>query len=309
MNISKVQYKNYGECLCMSNGRAELLVTLDLGPRVISYRLLDGENVFFNDVERKVHEYGEVFDTYFGKGEEWFLYGGHRLWTSPELWPETYLPQNSRIDYKETQNSVIFTPKTPDVVGQEHSMELGFLPDGRVRVMHRVQNVSHKPQTFAMWALSVMDAGGMEILLQPNRNAGLINNRVLSLWSYTDMNDERVYWGSECITLRQKADCNGAFKLGLNLEDGFACYLNKGAAFTKTFRHVPGGVYPDNGCSYETYTSNLFLEAESLGELKTVQPGQVSEHEEIWNLVPVETVPAPDDEPALLELVKKLKSI
>lgn len=59
LHISEVaQYENYGRCLKIENQAAEILVTLDVGPRVISYRLKDGKNVLFNDLERKCVEKG-----------------------------------------------------------------------------------------------------------------------------------------------------------------------------------------------------------------------------------------------------------
>jgi len=46
----------------------------------------------------------------------------------------------------------------------------------------------------------------------------------------------------------------------------------------------PDGVYPDGGCSFETYVCGAMIEFETLGELKTVAPGKVSEHIENWSL-------------------------
>ena len=43
-------------------------------------------------------------------------------------------------------------------------------------------------------------------------------------------------------------------------------------------------VYPDGGCSFETYTNDVMLEFETLGELKTVAKGETSEHSEVWTL-------------------------
>ncbi len=44
--VEKIEYKGWKNNLRLSNGTAELIVTLDVGPRVISYRLRDGKNVF-----------------------------------------------------------------------------------------------------------------------------------------------------------------------------------------------------------------------------------------------------------------------
>jgi hypothetical protein len=46
----------------------------------------------------------------------------------------------------------------------------------------------------------------------------------------------------------------------------------------------PAAVYPDFGCSFETFTNNEFLEMETLGPLARVAPGQVAEQVEHWSL-------------------------
>ena len=43
-----VEYRGWKNNLRLANADAELVVTLDVGPRVISYRLANGVNVFKN---------------------------------------------------------------------------------------------------------------------------------------------------------------------------------------------------------------------------------------------------------------------
>ena len=51
MEIKKVHYGNFGECVSISNGQIELLVTTELGPRVISLSRTGMENIFFRDFD------------------------------------------------------------------------------------------------------------------------------------------------------------------------------------------------------------------------------------------------------------------
>ena len=46
----------------------------------------------------------------------------------------------------------------------------------------------------------------------------------------------------------------------------------------------PDGKYPDGGVSFETYVCPEMIEFETLGELKTLGKGDVSEHIEFWSL-------------------------
>ena len=57
----------------LSNGVVELVVTADVGPRILFYGFRNGENQF--------HEVKE--DAGKNGGSEFRLYGGHRLWVSP----------------------------------------------------------------------------------------------------------------------------------------------------------------------------------------------------------------------------------
>jgi hypothetical protein len=102
ISIKEVPYKNFGKCLSISNEKLELLVTVDIGPRIIKCNLVGKENLMFNDVERKIsHDVSELF----GEGKTWFIYGGHRIWLSPEKLPDTYYPDNEKVVYSTFQTA------------------------------------------------------------------------------------------------------------------------------------------------------------------------------------------------------------
>ena len=90
MEIVKCSYGGWDNCLEISNEQVKLLITLDVGPRVIFYGFIDGQNMFKN------------FDEQMGLtgGDEWRIYGGHRLWHAPEVAPRTYSPDNEPVNYE-----------------------------------------------------------------------------------------------------------------------------------------------------------------------------------------------------------------
>ena len=94
----EIQYENYGRCLEIKNNKVRLVVTLDFGPRIIRYSFIDGENILFEDRERVFKELNPQMEEVYGKGKPWIIYGGHRLWKSPENMPETYYPDNNPVD-------------------------------------------------------------------------------------------------------------------------------------------------------------------------------------------------------------------
>ena len=96
ISIKEVRYKNFGKCLFISNDLMEVLVTVDIGPRIIKCNLKGKENMMFEDVERN---FSNDVSSMFGEEKTWYTYGGHRIWLSPEGFPETYYPDNDKVLY------------------------------------------------------------------------------------------------------------------------------------------------------------------------------------------------------------------
>lgn len=71
----RFSYRGWSNAYKLSNGVVELVVTADVGPRILSYGFCGGENQF-HEVEQDLGKAG---------GSEFRLYGGHRLWVSPEV--------------------------------------------------------------------------------------------------------------------------------------------------------------------------------------------------------------------------------
>jgi hypothetical protein len=65
---------------------------------------------------------------------------------------------------------------------------------------------------------------------------------------------------------------------------GWAGYLRNGLLFVKRFDWVDAGRYADFGVNNETYTSESFVELETMGPLKTLAQGDSATHEERWEL-------------------------
>ena len=149
----------------------------------------------------------------------------------------------------------------------------------------RVKNISDKPKDFAVWGLSVSEKGGTLVIPMNENDTGLLPNRIVSVWPYTDMSNDRIYFGDRYVTLRQDEKYTRPIKLGFDLNCGTVYYCLGDDIFRKSYdTNHPSGKYPDGGCSFETYTNENMIEIESLGELKTVEPGETSSLTESWSL-------------------------
>lgn len=301
ITLNEIQYKNFGRCVELSNGIIKVIVTIDVGPRIINYSFVDGENIFWEDIDR-LETTDEVEECY---GSPWYLYGGHRLWTSPEASPRTYYADNDPVSYKAVPGGAVFTQKTQKINQVQCEITVTLAPDSSdVKVTHRITNKNAWDITFAIWALSVMSQGGLEIIPQPTSDTGLLNNRVIGIWPYAKFTDSRITWGDRYIAMKQDPEIAPAYELGINSEHGFAMYFNHGDVFVKKFDLVKGGTYPDGGMSFESYVCGNFLECESLGELKSVAPGEWVEHSERWSLSKA-SAPERFDEELLDRLAEK----
>ena len=272
--IEKVAYGGWPDCYRVSDGKWELIVVSDVGPRAIRFGFVGGDNVFC--------EFEELLGL--SGGSEWRVYGGHRLWHSPEAMPRSYIPDNKPADVVVEGGELRVIQPLETETGIRKEM-LFALAQGRLTVTHVLRNRGVWPVTLAPWALSVMAPGGMGIIPQPTTHHpdNLLPNRTLALWPYTDMSDERLRWGARYISMRQDTSA-GPAKIGLNADDGWLAYLNKDLLFVKRFNYQPCCGYPDGGCSVEMYTNERMLELETLGPLTSLEPGESVKHVERWYL-------------------------
>lgn len=298
------EYLNFGNCLELSNDKISLLVTVDVGPRIIRASLKDSEtNMMKNDVNRDTTEEGEAFDKYYYPGAKWNIYGGHRLWMSPESLPETYYPDNDPVKYEITETGAIFKPNPQVQNGVQYVIEVS-LCESDVTINHYITNISDKTLHFSPWALTVLNKGGLEIIPQNTRNTGLLANRKVIMWPYSNMADERLYFGEKYITLRQDDNVLRAFKMGLDNENGWAMYVLDDTVFVKSYPHFLDKEYEDFGVSFETYTNEHILEMETLGAKASPAPGETVLHTEKWSLYKNCGTPNPTDEAEVAKFVE-----
>jgi hypothetical protein len=276
--VEKTDYKGWQNCYRLSNGIVDLIITTDVGPRVIRFGFVNEENEF--------KEYEDMM----GKtgGDEWRIYGGHRLWHAPEEKPRTYFPDNVPVKWEQHPGFVRVIQPTETTTGIQKEIDIRLSPNAaHVEVVHRLRNTNLWAVELSPWALTVMAQGGKGIVPLPPRGsheANLLPTNTLTLWAYTDMTDPRWTWGGKYILLRQDPKVSKPQKIGVMVPDGWAAYARNGHLFVKKFNFVKGATYPDFGASVETFTNNDMLELETVGPLTRLQPGASVEHVEHWFL-------------------------
>ncbi len=306
LNCEKIDYKKYGKCLKIDNGTLEIIATLDIGPRIISFRRLGGENILFQDLNDLVSVKTKDQDEIFFKGATWHSYGGHRLWKSPENYA-TYYPDNDPITYQVEGNKITLVQKPQVGTNIQLVFSLEFQADNLIKVSNKIKNLSNENKKMACWSLSMCKGPGLEIIPLPNNETGFNPQRYYSLWNFgAKNNDPRAYYGDKFFSLRMEPGNPLAYKVGMKLNKGRILYLTKEDVLVKKFDRIENAVYTDNNVNYETYTKDLFMELETLGEYKEVKPNEELNHDEYWSLFPFGCeLPEGDDEVKFQKLINK----
>lgn len=276
MQCYEMQYQNFGNCICIENDSIRLIATVDIGPRIIFFGTRSGRNIMFEDVARDFCELNKGYGT-------WFAYGGHRLWTAPELLPETYYPDNAKIDH-EFNDGVLTLTQKPTPFGKQFKMEIRMSEGNSVQIVNSITNLTDQPQHFAPWSITSLSGGGTEIIPMCQAKTGYLPNRVMSFWSYTDVTDQRFTLTNTYAAVHHDEQAATPFKVGFNVTDGYAVYLAGGLMFRKSVAPHCDVRYPDFCCNFETYTNKYFIECETLGEERDYAPGESAVIEETWEI-------------------------
>ena len=276
--MERISYHGWSNCYQLSNSLVKLIVTTDVGPRIIFFGGAEGENVF--------KEFPEMLGL--TAGDEWRIYGGHRLWHAPEEKPRTYFPDNSSVGIEVAKGATRLVQRTEPTTGIQKEIDIQLIKDKpAVRITHRLKNHNLWPVTLAPWALSVMAPGGMAIVPLPPRGShegNLLPNGSMTLWAYTDLSDKRFSLSPKYVCLRQDPVLKNPQKIGLSVPSGWAAYALHKQLFVKRFQFLDGQIYPDRGSNVELFTNGDMLEVETLGPLASLAPQQIVEHLEEWHL-------------------------
>jgi hypothetical protein len=280
VKMEKITYAGWKNCLRLTNGTIELVATTDVGPRIIRLGTVNGQN-FMCEFKEQLGKTG---------GNDWLIYGGHRLWHAPEAAPRTYYPDNEPVACEFDGQRLILRQPVEKTTGIRKEIEISFNGERDISVLHRLINTNLWDIETAPWSLSVLAAGGRAIVPQEEFRPHpeyLLPARPLVLWHYTNMADRRWTWGQKYIQLQQDPHATTKQKVGLLNKQGWAAYALGGQLFVKKYGCV-SRPYPDLGCNTELFTNTEMLELETLGPLVKLAANAAAEHTENWSVFDVQ---------------------
>jgi hypothetical protein len=285
--IQEIPYAGWQRNLRIQGPSTELVITLDVGPRIIRYAFRDGQNVFV-EIPEQLGKTGE---------KEWMIRGGHRFWTAPEG-NHSYEPDNSAVTWKKLGERAVELSQPPSTAfGFQKTLRVEMLEDEVVRITHILTNIRSKPVEVSPWSLSVMAPGGVALIPQPRldlhpsefpEGRGIkpeeyLPNRELILWPFTNLADGRYTFSEYFLRVAYLQD-RPATKLGLKLAPGWVAYQNGDNVFAKHVAYNPALPYPDRGANFEIFTNKEILELEALAPCLPLEVGGTIEHIEHWAL-------------------------
>lgn len=298
MERTTTHYAGY-DCVKLENDALALWVTQSVGPRIIGLALQGGADLFAEVPDATITCPGE--GTY-------SLRGGHRLWYAPENPRRTYLPDDAPVTITDTERGLLVTQPIEAQTGIQKSLTI-ILPgqDARVIIDHTLHSLGKWPVELAPWAITQLRPGGVAVLPQATILAdeyGLLPNRHIALWPYTQINSPHITWGDRYVFVEATMQ-SGALKIGFPNPAGWLGYAVEGTLFVKHAAYQPDATYFDRGSSSECYCNPRFLELETLGPRTTLASGESVTHRETWAIYAGVTVRR--GEAAVQELVDQLE--
>lgn len=261
-------------------GDSDLSVALDAGPRILTYAS-DGTEQLFADLSGVVIDHPGV--------DPYPLIGGHRLWRAPEIPAVTYERDDYPVSIHESDAGIKLIG-VPDRDGVVKSISARSHGDKTI-VDHSLRNGGDHPVTTATWAITQLAPGGVGILPQSSEAAdpdGVLPNRSIAVWPYTDISAPEMEFGYSDIRIYASTTKSKA-KIGTQNVRGWVAYHSGHTLFVKwSPLHDEERTYPDRGSSIECYRDHRFIELETLGPLVTLEPADVVDHREVWQMIDID---------------------
>ncbi len=270
--VERIAYHGWKSALRMRNDRAEVVVVPEIG-RVMSFRFLNGENVFWED--RSLDgKHGDV------SGKEWVNFGGDKTWPAPEAdwgkytgrtkWmpPAAFdaMPHTARIEGRD----VVLTSLVDPHYGIR-TIRRVQLDGSRLRIATTYERVFGKPSKIGIWVITQFREP-VNVTAPFAKNSAFPDGySILSgkPWAQLQRTTKHGFNHLE-ITRDPKAPHKMACAAG-----GLTWVGTKEICAVLSPR-VRFGKYPDGGASAEVYTNanpKKYVELEMLGPLSVMKVG------------------------------------
>ena len=266
------------KCTTMENDNLKLWITCDIGPRLLGLSFRGGDNLLAILPDMTIS---------FDGMDDYSPRGGHRLWSAPEVPEITYIADDRPVEIKPEGSGLKIIQEIESPTGIQKSWKVTLQDKkARVKLIHTISNQGDEPVELAPWAITQFRPGGTAILpLQTDLDDdhGLLPNRQIVLWPYTELDSPWLDVNDRAITVRASMK-EGALKVGAPNPAGWIAYTLDKTLFVKRAAYDREAEYLDRGASSQIYCGSDFIELETLGPVGTLSPGEFTDHQEIWEI-------------------------
>ena len=270
--IKKINYAGWNDCVYLSNGVFEAVVSTQVGPRILRYSRVGGPNLFYLD------EYAA------GMTEElkvWRLYGGHTF--------DFYIddkkilqPENAPVNVRLEASSMIFDEVKVGDTGISKQVSIRMCRRGGLEIKETLKNISDTPITVTACATTNLTPGGVAALPVTSKDAVCTSPKQADF--------RRTTFGNELCLISQDRTKQEEFELDFVVNDRWCSYFNDGCVFIITT--PPEENYQTKNVGFAATPVRAALSTYS--KPITLAPGESHTHTEVFNIF-IET-PMPETE-------------
>lgn len=269
MQIKKTVHDGINDCYEIAEGNKKLVITAGFGPRIIHLSAGDSGNIFFHDTKKAISY------------KDWFIYGGHRFWTSPET-NDSYSPDNIPCTVNQDRDSITVA-HFDAALGIEKRMTVACR-DERFYITHTLVNKGIFLVQASLWGLTCVAPRGT-VFFPWGVPAREWETKKIIYWKKwgdvhaSTIGSKQYIQGDDLFIIKPSGEEG---KVGTGGHEGFIGVTDTKYTFIKKAKRIPGAVYPDDNCAVECYTCDKFIELETLSPVFTIAPQTEEKHCEEW---------------------------
>lgn len=259
-----------------------LVLVTGIGPRIAFFGRENGKNLLYWNIEGDAN------------GEEWKLYGGHRVWiTRPgaDESVDTYAADNLPCAVEIGPNSVTAAAPVHPFTKLERSIRVEALKDGGFAVENRVRNAGNLIYSGGVWSPTCINPEDKILRIplgdeQASWDAVTVVTPRVFAGNVVRLDDPQVQYEGMDLVIRSQGHvtkrCAQAAQ-GKVIMDWPAEKLR----FVKQADFCRGAAYPLNGCNTALFVgeNNWMGELETFGPEQSIYPGETISNREKWQIL------------------------
>lgn len=278
VNITEINYKDYGKCLKVTNDIVEVIISIQYGPRIVKYGYVNDINHFAEGIEDKIST----------ENGDYYIIGGHKFLYLTDNEKNIYIPDNKKVEYESIDGGIKLIQEIEEHTYFQKNIEITFEGDSKLKILHKIVSFNPFDINISIASITTMNSNGIELIPLEMKMQGMFPNKSLVFWPYSNLKDQRVYFGDKYIAMKVNENIYDNFRIGFNMNFTRALYYSQNQLFIKEVKEneslKENKEYPNMGSRYESFISKNYIEMQTNSPKQVLKANEYIEHVEIWNL-------------------------